>query len=167
MPHAPFPLQELSIGQVASRSGLAVSTLHFYEREGLVTSTRNEGNQRRYRRDILRRLAFIRASQRVGIPLADIRDALDRLPKRRTPGENDWAKLSTAWMDRLEEQIDQLVRLRDDLTKCIGCGCLSFERCRLVNPADTMASEGPGARRLEPGTPRPPSVGGVDTRRSP
>jgi len=149
------PPTELSVGQVAARSGLAVSTLHFYERAGLISSTRNEGNQRRYSRDTLRRLAFIRASQRVGIPLGDIAEALDRLPKRRTPGEADWANLSAGWRDRLEVQIDQLVRLRDDLTKCIGCGCLSFERCRLVNADDAMATEGAGARRLLPGTPRP------------
>ena len=155
MPTPAPPPAELSVGQVAARSGLAVSTLHFYEREGLISSTRNEGNQRRYGRDTLRRLAFVRASQRVGIPLADIAEALDQLPKRRTPGEADWARLSAAWRERLEEQIDQLVRLRDDLTLCIGCGCLSFERCRLVNASDAMAAEGPGARRLLPGTPRP------------
>ena len=146
---------EWSVGQVAERSGLSVSALHFYEREGLITSTRNEGNQRRYARDTLRRLAFIRASQRVGIPLADIRDALDGLPRQRTPREDDWTALSKGWRERLDAQIDQLVRLREDLTTCIGCGCLSFKRCLLVNPADRLAAEGPGPRRLLPGTPRP------------
>jgi MerR family redox-sensitive transcriptional activator SoxR len=121
----------------------------------LISSHRNEGNQRRFSRDSLRRIAFIRASQRVGIPLSDIRKALDSLPHQRTPREKDWAKLSKRWQGRLEEQIDQLVRLRDDLTTCIGCGCLSFKRCLLVNPADHMASEGPGPRRFAPGTPRP------------
>ena len=146
---------ELSVGQIAARSGLSVSALHFYERSGLISSTRNEGNQRRFGRDTLRRLAFIRASQRVGIPLATIREALDGLPKQRTPREDDWSALSAGWKDRLDAQIDDLVRLRDDLTACIGCGCLSFKRCLLVNPYDLMADEGPGPRRLLPGTPRP------------
>lgn len=142
---------------MAERSGLSVSTLHFYEREGLIVSTRNEGNQRRYARDTLRRLAFIRASQRVGIPLASIRDALDALPKQRTPREKDWARLSALWKETLDDQIDQLTRLSEDLSQCIGCGCLSFKRCRLVNPADMLAEEGPGPRRFLPGTPRPAS----------
>ena len=145
----------LTIGQVADRSGIAVSALHFYERSGLIRSTRDSGNRRRYARDTLRRLAFIRASQRVGIPLAEIRTALDALPKRRTPREADWFTLSTAWRTRLDDQIEQLSRLREDLTNCIGCGCLSFARCQLVNTGDAMAGEGAGARRLEPGTPRP------------
>ena len=140
---------------MAERSGLTVSALHFYEREGLISSTRNEGNQRRYGRDTLRRLAFIRASQRVGIPLAAIREALEDLPQQRTPREDDWEALSAKWKERLDSQIEQLVRLREDLTNCIGCGCLSFKRCLLVNPADAMASEGPGPRPLLPGTPRP------------
>jgi MerR family redox-sensitive transcriptional activator SoxR len=146
---------EWSVGQVAERSGISVSALHFYEREGLIESTRSAGNQRRYQRETLRRLAFIRASQRVGIPLAAIKEALDGLPRRRTPREDDWAGLAAGWRDVLDDQIEQLVRLRDDLTDCIGCGCLSFQRCRLVNPADVMAAEGPGPRRLLPGTPRP------------
>jgi len=148
---------EWSVGQVAERSGISVSALHFYEREGLIESTRSAGNQRRYQRETLRRLAFIRASQRVGIPLAAIKEALDGLPRRRTPREDDWAGLAAGWRDVLDDQIEQLVRLRDDLTDCIGCGCLSFQRCRLVNPADVMAAEGPGPRRLLPGTPRPGS----------
>ena len=145
----------LTVGQLAERSGIAVSALHFYERSGLIRSTRDDGNRRRYTRDVLRRLAFIRASQRVGIPLAAIRTARDALPKRRTPREADWFLLSTAWRMRLDAQIEQLTRLREDLTNCIGCGCLSFARCQLVNTGDAMASEGAGARRLEPGTPRP------------
>jgi MerR family redox-sensitive transcriptional activator SoxR len=145
----------LTVGQLADRSGFAVSALHFYERSGLIRSTRDSGNRRRYARDTLRRLAFIRASQRVGIPLAEIRTALDALPKRRTPREADWFTLSTAWRTRLDDQIEQLTRLREDLTNCIGCGCLSFARCHLVNTGDAMAAEGVGARRLEPGTPRP------------
>ena len=144
-----------SIGQVAERSGLTVSALHFYEREGLITSTRNDGNQRRFGRETLLRLAFIRASQSVGIPLAEIREALDALPRKRTPREADWTRLAEGWREQLEARIEQLERLRDDLTSCIGCGCLSFERCKLINPADRLSVEGPGARRLEPGTPRP------------
>lgn len=159
--HYPRPMvtrEELfrpwTVGQVAQRSGLSVSALHFYEREGLIFSTRNEGNQRRFGRDTLRRLAFIRAAQSVGISLADIGDALDGLPRRRTPRESDWAKLAGAWREQLDVRIEQLERLRDDLTTCIGCGCLSFERCKLVNPADRLGAEGSGARRFAAGTPR-------------
>jgi MerR family redox-sensitive transcriptional activator SoxR len=143
--------RDWSVGQVAERSGISVSALHFYEREGLISSTRNEGNQRRFGRETLRRLAFIRASQSVGIPLADIRAALDALPQQRTPREDDWSVLAEEWRDLLDARIELLERLRNDLTSCIGCGCLSFERCKLVNPADTLAAEGPGARRLLPG----------------
>lgn len=146
---------QLTIGQVATRSGIAVSALHYYEREGLISSARTSGNQRRYARDVLRRLAFIRASQRAGIPLADIREALDELPQQRTPKEADWARVASRWLDVLGRQIDYLERIREDLGTCIGCGCLSFDRCALVNPDDAMAVEGAGPRRLLPGTPRP------------
>lgn len=149
---------QLTIGQVAARSGITVSALHFYEREGLISSVRTSGNQRRYTRDVLRRLAFIRASQRAGIPLADIRGALDELPLQRTPKEPDWARVATQWLEVLGRQIDYLERIREDLWTCIGCGCLSFDRCALVNPDDAMAVEGAGPRRLLPGTPRPEPV---------
>jgi MerR family redox-sensitive transcriptional activator SoxR len=149
---------QLTIGQVAARSGITVSALHFYEREGLIVSVRSAGNQRRYARDVLRRLAFIRASQRAGIPLADIREALDQLPSGRTPKENDWARVAARWLDVLGQQIDYLQRIREDLWTCIGCGCLSFDRCSLLNPDDAMAAEGAGPRRLLPGTPRPTPV---------
>lgn len=139
---------ELTVGQVAERSGVAVSTLHFYEREGLIDSGRTAGNQRRYRRDVVRRVAFIRVSQRVGIPLAQIREALARLPEGRTPTRRDWARLSALWHADLDERIDQLVRLRDGLTNCIGCGCLSLRTCRLANPDDALGAQGPGPRRL-------------------
>ena len=155
MPQTSTSPAEWSIGQVAERSGVAVSALHYYEREGLISSIRNAGNQRRYGRDVLRRLAFIRASQRVGIPLVTIKEALDDLPARRTPREEDWGPVATRWKQVLEKQIEYLERVRDDLATCIGCGCLSFQRCHLVNPDDAMAVEGPGARRLLPGTPRP------------
>ncbi|WP_052809622.1 redox-sensitive transcriptional activator SoxR [Streptomonospora alba] len=140
--------KELTVGQLAQRSGVAVSALHFYERKGLITSRRTAGNQRRYRRDTLRRVSFIRLAQRVGIPLADIGEALECLPQARTPTREDWARLSQTWRDGLQERIDQLERLRDDLTDCIGCGCLSLERCLLSNPHDRLADQGPGPRRL-------------------
>ena len=146
---------QLSVGQVAERSGVSISALHFYEREGLIFSSRNEGNQRRFNRDVLRRLAFIRASQRVGIPLGLIKEVLDELPLKRTPKEPDWAKVAKRWHEVLTEQINYMERVRDDLWTCIGCGCLSFDRCALVNPDDTMSQEGAGPRRLLPGTPRP------------
>lgn len=148
MPRARTPSHELTVGQVAERSGVAVSALHFYERTGLITSSRTTSNQRRYARDTLRRVAFIRASQRVGIPLAQIREALDRLPHERTPTPEDWALLSTAWRTELDARIAQLQALRDNLTDCIGCGCLSMRGCHLVNPRDVLGREGPGARRL-------------------
>lgn len=140
--HAPV----LGVGDVARRSGVTVSTLHFYERQGLITSERSAGNQRRYRRDVLRRIAFIRVSQRVGVPLADIRTALDSLPEGRTPTKKDWARLSRMWREELDSRIRSLERLRNDLTGCMGCGCLSLRTCALQNPADTLASEGTGPR---------------------
>lgn len=142
--------QELTVGQVAARSGVAVSALHFYEARGLIASRRTTGNQRRYQRDVLRRVAFIRASQRVGIPLRQIGDALGRLGDGRTPSRRDWARLSGQWRADLDERIAQLQHLRDDLTQCIGCGCLSIDRCRLANPGDVLGHEGPGPRRWPP-----------------
>lgn len=156
MAQARTSFSELSVGQIAERSGTAISALHFYESKGLIKSTRTQGNQRRYSRDTLRRIAFIRASQRVGIPLADIAAALDSLPQRRTPNHEDWEKLATRWQARLDEAMDQLVRLRDDLAKCIGCGCLSLTSCPIANPWDEMGREGPGARRFIAGSPRAP-----------
>ncbi|MGH2557498.1 MAG: redox-sensitive transcriptional activator SoxR, partial [Thermomicrobiales bacterium] len=129
---------ELTPGQLAERSGVAVSALHFYERQGLLHSRRTAGNQRRYPRETLRRVAFIRVSQRVGIPLAEIRAALGSLPDGRTPRREDWAKLSARWRHDLDTRIEQLVRLRDELTNCIGCGCLSLDRCALANPYDEL-----------------------------
>ena len=148
MAQIPYEIRELSVGQLSARSGVAVSALHFYEAEGLITSRRTAGNQRRYTRDTLRRVAFIRASQRVGIPLRTIRDALDELGGNRTPTRSDWARLSAAWRQDLDDRISQLKDLRDRLTGCIGCGCLSIDRCRLANPGDLLGKEGPGARRL-------------------
>jgi MerR family redox-sensitive transcriptional activator SoxR len=139
---------ELTPGQLAARSGVAISALHYYEREGLIHSRRTRGNQRRYKRETLRRVAFIRVSQRVGIPLADIKRALDTLPEGRTPRRDDWEKISALWRDDLDRRIEQLARLRDQLTTCIGCGCLSLDTCALSNPHDALGALGPGPRRL-------------------
>lgn len=148
MPRARTTFHELTVGQVAQRSGVAVSALHFYERQGLIRSSRTASNQRRYSRDTLRRVAFIRASQHVGISLAAIREALDQLPSERTPTPDDWARLSASWRTELDARIAHLQALRDDLTDCIGCGCLSLRSCHLTNPRDVLGREGPGARRL-------------------
>ncbi len=139
---------ELTPKELAERSGIAISALHFYERKGLITSRRTSGNARRYPREALRRVAFIRVSQRVGIPLADIRDALDTLPRDRTPRREEWAELSARWRPDLDARIEQLQRLRDDLSDCIGCGCMSLRRCVLANPHDTLGEHGSGPRRL-------------------
>lgn len=139
--------EELTVGEVAQRSGIAVSTLHFYEAKGLIHTQRTAGNQRRYSRDMLRRIAIIRAAQRVGMPLASIRDALASLPEARTPTRRDWARLSAAWREELDARIQQLVQMRDTLDDCIGCGCLSLERCRLANPGDVLGEQGAGAQR--------------------
>jgi MerR family transcriptional regulator, redox-sensitive transcriptional activator SoxR len=146
----PFDVSELTVGQLAERSGVAVSALHFYESKGLISSRRTAGNQRRFPRDTLRRVAFIRVSQRVGIPLATIRDALAELPDERTPTRADWAKVSASWRAELDARIDELQRLRDDLTNCIGCGCLSLGQCKLSNPYDRLGEQGPGPRRMPP-----------------
>lgn len=141
-------LPELTPGELSHRSGVAVSALHFYEREGLIVSRRTSGNQRRYRRETLRRVAFIRMSQRLGIPLARIRDALETLPDDRIPTSKDWARLSAHWRADLDERILHLQRLRDNLAGCIGCGCLSLKLCALANPADVLSVKGPGAANL-------------------
>jgi MerR family redox-sensitive transcriptional activator SoxR len=139
--------RELTIGELSQRSGVATSALHFYERNGLIQSQRTAGNQRRYRRDVLRRVAFIRVSQRVGVPLKDIRAALDSLPDGRTPTRKDWARLSQRWRDELDARIRQLEHLRHDLDGCIGCGCLSLASCGLQNPGDVLGKEGTGPVR--------------------
>lgn len=138
----------LSIGEVAERTGVATSALRFYESEGLLSSTRTDGGQRRYHRSELRRVAFVRVAQRVGLTLDEIRDALATLPEARTPTKADWARLSASWRPRLDEQIAVLERLRDELASCIGCGCLSLRECSLYNPSDRAAAAGPGPRYL-------------------
>lgn len=138
----------LTIGEVASRAGIAPSALRFYEAEGLVHSERTAGNQRRYHRSELRRIAFIRVAQRVGLSLEEIGDALGSLPASRAPTEKEWARLSQAWRPRLDAQIAVLEGLRDQLDSCIGCGCLSFKVCRLYNPGDVASTHGAGPRYL-------------------
>jgi MerR family redox-sensitive transcriptional activator SoxR len=142
--------RELTVGEVAARSGVAVSTLHFYESKGLIKSWRNAGNQRRYAREVLRRVAVIKVAQRTGIPLASIRKALKALPGERTPTAGDWKSLSAAWRAELNDRIDRLTRLRDQLDGCIGCGCLSLGVCPLRNPWDKLSAQGPGPRLLDP-----------------
>ncbi|NED13765.1 redox-sensitive transcriptional activator SoxR [Streptomyces sp. SID9124] len=148
MPQIPQTLHELTVGQLSARSGAAVSALHFYEAKGLIGSRRTSGNQRRYSRDALRRVAFVRAAQRVGIPLATIREALAELPEERTPNRDDWARLSHAWRSELDDRIRQLAALRDHLTDCIGCGCLSLETCVLSNPDDISGEKITGSRLM-------------------
>ena len=146
----PFPGGGLSVGEVARRSGVAVSTLHFYEAKGLIRSLRTEGNQRRYPREVLRRVAVIKVAQRTGIPLATIQAALASLPDGRAPTTEDWAQLSHIWRAELDERIRKLGQLRDQLDDCIGCGCLSLKACPLRNPQDVLGAEGAGPRLLEP-----------------
>jgi MerR family redox-sensitive transcriptional activator SoxR len=147
----------LTIGEVAQRSGVPHTALRFYEERGLISSERTVGNQRKYHRAVLRRLAFIRTAQRVGLSLEEIRDALANLPNGRTPTKSDWARLSNSWRAELDARIDALHRLRDRLTACIGCGCLSLRTCFLQNMDDHLAAFGPGAPKL-----RAASEGGID-----
>ncbi|MBN1238855.1 MAG: redox-sensitive transcriptional activator SoxR [Gammaproteobacteria bacterium] len=139
----------LTVGEVAARSGVPVSTIHFYEAKGLITSWRNAGNQRRFPREVLRRIAVIKVAQRAGVPLADIRAAFATLPNERTPTMRDWRRLSKQWRAALDDRIRALTRLRDELDGCIGCGCLSTKHCPLRNPHDVLAEEGAGPRLLD------------------
>ena len=143
-------MKTLSIGELSARSGVAPSALRYYERLGLIRAGRSGGNQRRYERAELRRVAFIRIAAQIGIPLDEIKEALDRLPDRRTPTPADWARLSARWRERLDERIRLLEGLRDRLTGCIGCGCLSLRTCTLANPDDVLGRRGPGPRYLLP-----------------
>jgi len=142
-------MTDLTIGDLAERSGIATSAIRYYEERGLVRSRRTTGNQRRYERPMLRRLGFIRTAQRVGLSLEEIEQALATLPSNRTPTKADWSRLSRGWRPRLDAQIAQLERLRDTLDSCIGCGCLSLKRCNLSNPGDMVADRGPGPVFLE------------------
>jgi len=145
---------ELSIGDVARRSGVAPSALRFYERRGLIASTRTDGNQRRYDRAVLRRIAFVQAGRAAGISLEQIGAALETLPRNRTPGHRDWERLSNRWRADLDARIDVLTALRERLTTCIGCGCLSIDKCELLNPDDEAEAKGAGAHYLTANGPR-------------
>ena len=138
----------LTVGEIASRCGIAPSAVRYYDAEGLIASIRSDGGQRRFRRETIRRVAFIGAARRVGRSLAEIREALDELPQSRTPSQDDWAAIASAWRHRLDERIDELVALRDQLDSCIGCGCLSLDRCGIYNPDDRAARLGAGPRYL-------------------
>jgi MerR family transcriptional regulator, redox-sensitive transcriptional activator SoxR len=140
--------QELSIGALSERTGVATSALRFYEAEGLIRATRSSGGQRRFARETIRRVSFIRIAQQVGLSLDEIRTALASLPQNRTPSARDWDRLATSWRPRLDHQIAMLERLRDRLSGCIGCGCLSLRFCRLLNPDDQAAARGPGPRYI-------------------
>jgi MerR family redox-sensitive transcriptional activator SoxR len=141
-------LPDLSVGELSRRSGVPASALRFYEDEGLIRSRRTAGNQRRYCRDALRRVTFIRMSQRVGMPLSTIREVLALLPDDRTPTRADWARISKCWQEDLTARIRQMEQLRDQLSDCIGCGCMSLAKCRLANPGDRLGADGPGPQRL-------------------
>lgn len=140
--------RDLTVGEVATRSGVAISTIHFYESKRLIASWRNQGNQRRYPRAVLRRIAVIKVAQSTGVPLAAIRDALTLLPEGHAPTAKDWARLSAKWREDLDERIATLTRLRDQLNDCIGCGCLSLKCCPLRNPGDELSRQGPGPHLL-------------------
>ncbi|GAA2243441.1 redox-sensitive transcriptional activator SoxR [Kitasatospora cystarginea] len=145
---APSRHDLLTIGQLAERSGLATSALRYYERLGLIHAERTAGNQRRYARSTLRRVAFVRAAQRVGLSLEEARTALDRLPQDRAPSTAEWSGVAQSWQSRIDQQIAELEQLKVKLTGCIGCGCLSLSRCSLYNAEDRAAATGPGARYL-------------------
>ena len=139
----------LTVGLVAKRCGVKVSTLHFYEEKGLIKSLRNQGNQRRYKKDVLRRISVIKAAQKVGVSLDNIKQAFEALPDNRTPDTKDWQRLATQWQDQLNARIDYLANLRDSLSGCIGCGCLSMKNCTIYNKNDKLAAQGTGAVILE------------------
>ena len=136
----------LTVGQLAKRTGVATSALRFYEERGLIRSERNASGHRRYARPTARRVAFVVFAQRVGLTLEEIRSELDKLPTDRTPGREDWDRLTRTWSARIDERIEELERLKGGLTECIGCGCLSLDRCGVLNPYDRVASRGPGPR---------------------
>ncbi|MGX9251203.1 redox-sensitive transcriptional activator SoxR [Pantoea ananatis] len=144
------PKPVLTPGEVARRSGVAVSALHFYESKGLIFSTRNSGNQRRYSRDVLRRVAIIKIAQRIGIPLASVSDSLENMPADKRMSAQEWGNLTQHWRDELDKRIETLTRLRNDLDGCIGCGCLSMRDCPLRNPGDLLGQQGSGAVLLDP-----------------
>lgn len=145
----PRATEQLSVGQLSERSAVSVSALHFYERRGLISSTRTAGNQRRYTRSVLRRVAVIRAAQRAGIPLSLVAESFAELPIDAVPTRDDWQRLSEHWRGELDARISALEKLRGSLGGCIGCGCLSLAECGFVNPDDRVAGQGPGARAFD------------------
>ncbi|MER8100345.1 redox-sensitive transcriptional activator SoxR [Kitasatospora sp. NPDC127121] len=146
------PVDLLSVGEVARRAGIATSAVRFYEDQGLISSERSPGNQRRYRRHVLRRISLILVAKRLGIPLSEVAEVFTGLPEDRMPGKHDWDRISRRWAEQLRARRAELERLEEELTGCIGCGCVSLRRCRVLNPGDELAAEGPGPRRLLPGT---------------
>jgi MerR family redox-sensitive transcriptional activator SoxR len=147
-------MQQLSVGEMSRRSGVPVSTLHFYESKGLLRPTRTKANQRLYARGMLRRIAIIKVAQRIGIPLAEIGEALAAIPHDRKPTAAEWAQVSARWAEALQQRIDMLLRLKDNLESCIGCGCLSLGECPLRNPEDSLGKEHSGAVLIEQGNPK-------------
>jgi MerR family redox-sensitive transcriptional activator SoxR len=141
---------DLTVGEVAVRSGIRVSAVHFYEKKELIHAARSSGNQRRFAREVLRRIAVIKVAQRAGIPLSRIKRAFSELPAHRAPGKEDWERLSAEWREELDGRITRLTRLRDQMDRCIGCGCLSTIHCPLRNPDDALGAEGPGPRLMDP-----------------
>ena len=164
LPERPIIRRDLSVGEVAGRSGVAVSAIHFYEAEGLIAGWRTGANHRRYGRDVLRRIAVIKVAQRAGIPLREIGEALATLPDGRNPTAEDWRRLSAGWKASLDDRIDRLTRLRDQLASCIGCGCLSIGDCPLRNPHDRLGEQGSGPRLLDPVEPSQDGPDGHDAR---
>ena len=144
----------LAVGVVAKRCGVKVSTLHYYEEKGLIRSWRNNGNQRRYKRDVLRRISVIKAAQKMGVSLEEVKTVFANLPDKRTPTKDDWAKLSKTWQQQLNQRIAYMEKLRDSLTGCIGCGCLSMTNCPIYNPEDILGETGSGAIILDKNSPK-------------
>lgn len=140
----PTKFPSLTVGRIAARCGVKISTLHFYEEKGLIFSLRNKGNQRRYYPDVIRRVSIIKVAQKMGISLDEIKNSFDTLPNKRTPTRKDWEKLSSQWQEILNGRIKKMEKLRDSLTGCIGCGCLSMEQCPIYNPDDEASEQGPG-----------------------
>lgn len=141
-------MNTLSIGEVSHRTGAATSALRFYEEQGLIHSERNSGGQRRFHREVIRRVSFIRAAQQVGLTLSEIHEFMSTLPEKRTPNREDWNRVAASWTPRIDEQIHLLERLKDRVAGCIGCGCLSLDVCPMFNPRDELSNEGPGPRLL-------------------
>lgn len=144
----PSPTDLLTVGEVAERTGVAVSALHFYERQGLITSTRTTGGQRRYARHVIRRVSVIQVAKRMGIPLSEVSEVFSQLPHDRMPSKTDWRRISERWQSRLEARRREIERMERELVSCIGCGCVSLRSCRVLNPDDALGSDGSGPRLL-------------------